>query len=122
MDSCRDCRGIGRLVGNSDWSLDEINVYVADAALENAEHRERLQQAVADHLIILYRRIFMSRKPSRPAQSRWTGVAGVAEFTLALALVYGMLQPLFGSLAVKDDDTAGSAALDHDADVGGGPN
>ena len=94
-------------------------MYIDDSALDNGPQQERLRHAVADHVTVLYRHVFLSSKPSRPAQARWTGVANVAEFALGLSLAFGMLQPLFASLASKDSSTGGMAQnADKDADVG----
>ena len=107
-----------RLVGYSDWQGKDLIVYVDDSALENGMQQEKLRHAVVDHVTILYRHIFLASKPSRPAQARWTGVASVAEFALGLSLSFGMLQPLFASLASKDSDSSGLAkTMDKDADV-----
>lgn len=112
---CKFC--YERLVGDSDWAADKIFVYVDDKALEDQSACDRLHQVVADHLTILYRHLFLSCKPSKPAQSRWTGVASVAQFALSLSLCLGVLKPLFKCLAAKDADTANSAATDKDADA-----
>lgn len=107
-----------RLVGYSDWQGKDLIVYVDDSALDNGMQQEKLRHAVVDHVTILYRHIFLASKPSRPAQARWTGVASVAEFALGLSLSFGMLQPLFASLASKDSDSSGLAkTMDKDADV-----
>ena len=111
-----------RLVGYSDWSASEISVYVADSALADADtslqqsQRIRIHDVVSDHVAILVRHLFLSRKPSRPAQSRWTGVPDVCNFTLSLALFHGLLKPLFAALSAKDDG-AGTKVESTDADV-----
>ena len=86
--------------------------------MEDQVGRSKLQNAVVDHVTILYRHMFLACKPSKPAQSRWTGVASVAQFALSLSLCLGMLKPLFKFLATKDNDNARSAATDKDADAG----
>ena len=108
-----------RLVGYSNWQASAISVYVQDSALEQDEAAvNKLHDAIAHHVTILFRHIFLSRKPSRPSQSRWTGVANVASFALSLALCHGLLKPLFASLSAKDDNTTGKTAHSTDADVG----
>lgn len=109
----------GRLVGFSEWrNSSTINVYVPDSTLEqsSSEHLSRLRSAIVDHLTVLLKHLFLSIKPARPAQSRWTGVASVASFTLAFALFHNMLEPLFGALTAKDKET-GIADADADAVV-----
>ena len=92
-------------------------MYVDDSALTDESRREQLHKAVAHHVTVLFRHIFLSVKPSKPAQSRWTGVASVANFTLSLALFHRMLAPLFASLTAKDGNSASSTVKSTDADA-----
>jgi hypothetical protein len=110
-------------VGYSDWSAAKINVYVADSALADApdsssqqSERVPIHHDVSDHLVVLVRHLFLSRKPSRPAQSRWTGVPDVCNFALSLYLFHGLLKPLFAALSTKDN-VAGTKVESTDADV-----
>ena len=106
-----------RLVGYSDWRFNTIAVYVEDKLLIDlsSEHISRLRRAISDHVTVLLKHLFLSSKPAEPAQSRWTGVASVASFTLAFALFHNMLEPLFRALAAKDKEPGKTA--DTDADV-----
>lgn len=91
-----------RLVGYSDWSSEEaMTVYIDDAALKNTEKLPHIHLAISDHVGTLYQHLFLSNKPSRPSQSRWTGVANVCEFALSLSLCHGFLKGLFASLKKK---------------------
>lgn len=110
-----------RLVGYSDWSSEEaMTVYIDDAALKNTEKLPHIHLAISDHVGTLYQHLFLANKPSRPSQSRWTGVANVCEFALSLSLCHGFLKGLFASLKKKQDgkdkDKDGTGA-NHDADV-----
>ena len=109
-----------RLVGYSNWQASDISVYVADSALRDDVRGDvnRLHDAIAHHVTVLFRHIFLSRKPSRPSQSRWTGVASVANFALSLALCHGLLKPLFESLSGKDDKISSMQQHSTDADAG----
>ena len=84
-----------RLVGFSDWSSDTITVYLPDTSHVSP----MLLEAIADHICTLYDHVFMTAKPQKPTQSRWTGVAAVAQFCLGLALFHNLLAPLLGALA-----------------------
>ena len=108
----------GRLLGYSDWNSPTMSVYVEDSSIQEESQRQNLRAVICSHLTILFRHIFLSKKPSRPAQSRWTGVASVAAFTLGLSLCHRLLAPLFASLTAKDkEDGSGQAVRSTDADV-----
>ena len=94
-----------------------MTVYIDDAALKaEPERLEHIHSAIADHVGTLYQHLFLCNKPSRPSQSRWTGVANVCQFALSLSLCHGFLKGLFASLKKKDDGKDG-AGDNHDADV-----
>ena len=109
-----DCFSLSpRLCGYSEWSSEIISVYVNDTAA--AEQNDGcLKNALAEHLFALVSHVFLHCKPARPSQSRWTGVASVAQWALGLFLFHRMLQPLFVALA--SGNTADEGAV-MDADV-----
>lgn len=107
-----------RLVGFSDWNSDVMTIFIEDSVMANERLFQRVQTAVGEHLVTLFLHLFLSSKPSRPSQSRWTGVASVAQFTLSLALCHRLLQPLFAGLTSKDEkDPSKTAAAVADLDV-----
>lgn len=114
-----------RLVGASDWSSEEISVYLNHSGEMISSSGELLvpkhvKDAVADHVITLCRHLFFSSKPPKPTQSRWTGVAGVARWALRLSLFHHCLGPVMTALSsgVEQADQAGQEmapeALDND--------
>ena len=108
-----------RLVGASDWNSPEITVYMKNAddisAILNSQH---ILDAVCSHLATLCRHVFLTRKPPKPTQSRWTGVAGVARWGLCLACFHRSLAPVLSAL-VKTEKGEGpgqnNMELDNDA-------
>lgn len=112
-----------RLCGYSNWKTEQIIVYVSDeTAAECFDPRKQamLKKAVCEHLSALVAYVFMHAKPSRPSQSRWTGVANVAQWTLGLALFHRFLKPLFTALSTKldvPDADANSAGTTMDTDA-----
>ena len=106
-------------MGHSDWKSDTITVYVSDSAIEDTLQKTRLEAALSDHVSVLLKHVFLSCKPARPAQSRWTGVASVANFVMSLSLCHNLMKPLFSSLAAKDKDgDADKSGMSIDADAG----
>ena len=102
-----------------------MTVYVDDVALashtQNPASLQRLQHALAEHLTVLIRHVFLSTKPPKPSQSRWTGVAGAARWALGLALFHKLFAPLITALASTACGSDGNfdfdvmmAALDQD--------
>lgn len=67
--------------------------------IEPSAITEQLMDALATHIAVLYEHVFVSVKPQRPTQSRWTGVPCVANFCLGLQLFHNLLEPLLTSLA-----------------------
>ena len=93
-----------------------ISVFVDDEALQDPALRQRIHNSLVDHIVTLFEHLFMGVKPSKPAQSRWTGVASVSQFALCLGLCHKMLQPLLSLLTAKDTGTTATTA-DNDADA-----
>ena len=92
---------------------------VAEIA-ESPAKEERLKRSLTDHLTALLCHVFLSCRPARPSQSRWTGVANVCQFALGLALCHRLLKPLLCALSAKKDDGDGDgngdvANMDADA-------
>ena len=105
-----------RLVGASNWNGSSLTVYVEDTALashaRNPASLHRLHCALAEHLTVLIRHIFLSTKPPKPSQSRWTGVAGAARWALSLALFHKLLAPLMSSLSSTTCGSDGNFGFD----------
>lgn len=92
-------------------------VFIDDNTLHRAraddQLLQQLERSVSEHLSALISHVFLHSKPARPSQSRWTGVANVAEWCLGLALFHQFLTLLFGALSAK----AGSNTADSTMDV-----
>lgn len=92
-------------------------VFIDDNTLHRAraddQLLQQLERSVSEHLSALISHVFLHSKPARPSQSRWTGVANVAEWCLGLALFHQFLALLLGALSAK----AGSNTADSTMDV-----
>lgn len=116
-------RPILRMVGASDWKSNVIAMYLNDSgggstAYQIASTSEDVKHAIAQHLAVLAKHLFMSAKPPKPTQSRWTGVAGVCRWALRISLFHRCLSPMLSALATKEstgEDSASGIGLDNDA-------
>lgn len=110
-----------RLVGESDWASRSITCFFDVDGLTSS--REVLVDGLANHVTVLCEHLFLSTKPPRPTQSRWTGVPGVCQWCLGLELFHQTLAPLLQALSDKKDSgsgdgdaaTATMTTLDNDA-------
>lgn len=116
-----------RLTGYSDWGSESIDVFINEETAtvlttKGDAHQEeilrtRLHTALTEHLSAIVGHVFLGRKPARPAQSRWTGVADVCQWCLGLSLFHKLFKPLLGALSSKSDDLAGNEQPVMDNDV-----
>lgn len=95
-------------MGESDWSSKTITVFLRADGLPTAQ--TVLVDALSNHLAVLCEHLFLSTKPPRPTQSRWTGVPAVSQWALSLELFHRMLGPMLQSLAGNDDSASASGA------------
>ena len=83
----------------------------------DARKQAALKTALVEHLVALATHVFMSHKPAKPSQSRWTGVAHVTQWALGLMLFHRLLRPLFTALSSKQDAGSNADIPELDADV-----
>ena len=94
---------------------------------DRPDRMDALLKALANHVGTLCEHLFLSCKPPRPAQARWTGVPAVSKWCLCFSLFHQLLDPLLSSLASGgkvpgsggDADGGTAPVLDNDARASG---
>ena len=85
----------------------------------NPAANEFLLDSLSNHVAVLCEHLFLSSKPPRPAESRWTGVPSVCRWCLAFSCFHQLLGPLLKALAAGAKDSGDAetqaATLDNDA-------
>lgn len=87
-----------RLVGYGNWNADKITVMVTDTSRYQSP---AIRAALVKHISNLIRSVFLSQRPTTPAQSRWTGVPAVARFAYGLYAFHRLFSFLCKKLAPR---------------------
>ena len=66
------CAGLLDICGKSDWAAEDVIMVFPNVARSRAEALEKL--------VAYTKSAFLSGKPEKPAEARWTGVVGAASF------------------------------------------
>ena len=82
------CTGLLDICGRSDWAAEDVIMVFPNVARSTDEAVEKL--------VAYTKSAFLSGKPEKPAEARWTGVVGAASFFGRLLAFGGILLEVMG--------------------------